>query len=79
MRGYLILTLKWAITLVLAYCIYSTTHNPYIPVALIWVMFWHEWGIVQLGVLSYAVEVYMNANIGFIQAVEAYINKGNSE
>jgi hypothetical protein len=41
-NGYIILALKWAITLILAYAIYTTTHNAYIPISLIYVMIWQE-------------------------------------
>ncbi|MHA2248626.1 MAG: hypothetical protein ACXADY_27020, partial [Candidatus Hodarchaeales archaeon] len=41
MRAYLIITLKWAITLTLSYCIYREGHT-YTAIALLWCMGWIE-------------------------------------
>jgi hypothetical protein len=42
MRAYLILALRWAITLTLSYCVYITTNNAYLPIAILWIMWWQE-------------------------------------
>lgn len=41
MRAYLILTLKWAITLILSYALYEHIHI-YAAIALVWCMAWNE-------------------------------------